>query len=1043
VALKVIKAGMDSRQVIARFEAERQALALMDHPNIARVLDAGTTRTGVPYFVMELVKGVPITKYCDAHHLTPRERLELFIPVCQAVQHAHQKGIIHRDLKPSNVLIAQYDGRPVPKVIDFGVAKATGSRLTERTMYTEFGAIVGTLEYMSPEQAEQNQLDVDTRSDIYSLGVLLYELLTGTTPLDRKRLKDVALLELLRAIKEDEPPKPSTRLSTTDELPSIAANRNLEPKKLSGLIRGELDWIVMKALEKDRSRRYETANGFAMDIQRYLSDEPVSACPPSAAYRMRKFARRNSRPLAAVAILTLALVTGTVVSTWQAVRATHAEALAETRLQTETEARKNAVAAQSEAEAARRDEAAQRAIAVARRNEVESLEQLTRQSLYAANITLADQNLEKGEMGHALSLLEAERAVSGRADLRGFEWYHLWWRCHQGHRLTLRCRQGNVSSVAYSPNGSRLASAGSDGTVMLWDAATGSALGTFRGHTSDVCAIAFSPDGKTLVSAGNDGQVLLWNVATGAPAGAIEKHVFPVVAVAFSPTGESLATGETSPEASTARIWEVATKSSRMTSSLPSALTSSQSLAFFPDEKTLAVATYLGVRLCDASSGQVRSTFGEDRLKLFSVALSPDGRTIAAAGTEGVKLIDAQTGQPRSALNGRRLASCVAFSPDAKYVALGTELGTVVLWNPETGQTRAYGHRGSVRSVAFAPGGNTLASGSDDRTVKVWDLTTQTPPLSRSVLQSPLWCAAFSPDGNTAALAGDRGTIELRDTITMQKRGEFRGHIDNVIGVAFSPDGRVLASCSDDATIRLWNPLTRHEEARFLGHEGPVYTVAFSPDGKTLASGGKDATVRFWDVPTRSERATLRGHTDWIWTVNYSPDGKILASGCDDGTIRIWDTANGQERLNLRGHTYKVRTAVFSRDGKTLFSTDRKTIRSWDVATGAEQKTWRLREGLAHPHKLVVLSDSKTLAIGSIGSLIFWDITMGRERAVTNAQEGSISSVAISADGRTIATTSFNGSAKLWPTATEADVLRQATEQPDVVRPIDGRSSSP
>jgi tetratricopeptide (TPR) repeat protein len=310
VALKVIKPGMDSRQVIARFEAERQALALMEHPHIARVLDAGTTKgepggvsPGRPYFVMELVKGVPLTKYCDEHRLTPKQRLELFIPVCQAIQHAHQKGIIHRDIKPSNVLVALYDGKPVPKVIDFGIAKAAGQRLTEHTLVTGFGTVVGTLEYMSPEQAELNQLDIDTRSDIYSLGVVLYELLTGSTPLEKKRLKQAAMLEVLRIIREEEPPRPSTRLSTTEELPSVAANRGLEPKKLSGVVRGELDWIVMKALEKDRNRRYETANGFAADVQRYLSDEPVQACPPSAWYRFRKFARRNKTGLAVASLI--------------------------------------------------------------------------------------------------------------------------------------------------------------------------------------------------------------------------------------------------------------------------------------------------------------------------------------------------------------------------------------------------------------------------------------------------------------------------------------------------------------------------------------------------------------------------------------------------------------------------------------------------------------------------------------------------------------------------------------------------------------------
>jgi serine/threonine protein kinase/tetratricopeptide (TPR) repeat protein len=326
IALKVIRPGLDSARLVARFEAERQALARMDHPHIAKVLDAGTAEGGRPYFVMELIKGVPITEYCDSAQLSPRARLELFVPVCQAVQHAHQKGVIHRDLKPSNVLIALYDGKPVPKVIDFGVAKATGERLGEHSVYTEVGALVGTLEYMSPEQAELNNLDVDTRSDVYALGVLLYELLTGGVPFPRKDLRSVPFAEMLRIIKEVEPPRPSTRLAADAEtLPAVAAARRTEPKKLPALVRGELDWIVMKCLEKDRTRRYETANGLARDVQRFLDEEPVEACPPSVGYRLRKVARKHRHLLAAAGAFALLLAVGIVVSGWQAFRATWAE----------------------------------------------------------------------------------------------------------------------------------------------------------------------------------------------------------------------------------------------------------------------------------------------------------------------------------------------------------------------------------------------------------------------------------------------------------------------------------------------------------------------------------------------------------------------------------------------------------------------------------------------------------------------------------------------------------------------------------------------
>ncbi|HEV3024088.1 MAG TPA: serine/threonine-protein kinase, partial [Pirellulales bacterium] len=411
VALKVIKPGMDSAQVLRRFEAERQALALMDHSNIAKVLDAGTVGQafqpdagaasqagkpdlhGRPYFVMELVKGVPITKYCDELHLPLRERLALFVPVCQAAQHAHQKGIIHRDIKPSNVLIAMQDGKPVPKVIDFGVAKALHQKLTEHTMNTEIGQVMGTLEYMSPEQAELSPLDIDTRTDIYALGVLLYELLTGTTPLDHQRLKRAGYAEVLRLIREVEPPKPSTRLSESKEsLAALAAQRRTEPARLTKDVRGELDWIVMKCLEKDRTRRYETANALVRDIERHLNDEPVEACPPSRGYRLSKFLRRHKGPVAAAALVLLSLLGGEVGTTLGLVEARRQRDAADL-------ARANEADERAKAEAQREAARQAQANAERERTRAEALQQAEERQREQAeeNLRRANENFAKAE----------------------------------------------------------------------------------------------------------------------------------------------------------------------------------------------------------------------------------------------------------------------------------------------------------------------------------------------------------------------------------------------------------------------------------------------------------------------------------------------------------------------------------------------------------------------------------------------------------------------------------------------------------------------
>ena len=537
VAIKLVKSKFVSADVLARFDAEKQALAMMDHQSIARVFDAGTSETGHPYLVMELVNGIPITEYCDNNKLHVEERLRLFLPVCKAVQHAHQKGIIHRDLKPSNVLVTINDGEAIPKVIDFGLAKANehNLKLTDKTMLTEFGRIVGTVQYMSPEQAQMNGRDVDTRTDVYSLGVMLYELLTGSTPLNKEVLKGNDLLTALKSIREVDPPRPSNRLSSysCEMTAKVGDLRQITPAKLQQILHCELDWVVMKAVENDRARRFPTVNDFAQDISNYLTGEAVIARPPSTWYQLRKFATRNQGLVASMIAIGLASIIGIAGTGYGLIRASQKADEAESQKQIaeakSQEAELNEQLALREKSKAKDNE--KRAIAAEKEASEEA--QRARDAEAVAKFQLANARWEANRTTEARSLLH-EIPDEYR---NNFEW-HFCNRRFQGSDITCYGHagtfDGGVSGIAYSPDGTRVASAGADQTIKLWDAHTGQEIATFNSHEGGVVTVVFSPDGSRLASGGHDKTIRLWDTASGQEISTLRGHADTIQCVAFS-----------------------------------------------------------------------------------------------------------------------------------------------------------------------------------------------------------------------------------------------------------------------------------------------------------------------------------------------------------------------------------------------------------------------------------------------------------------------------------------------------------------------------
>jgi serine/threonine protein kinase/WD40 repeat protein len=998
VALKLIKTGLDSRTMLARFDAERQALAMMDHPNIATVLDAGATTDSHPYFVMELVKGVPITEFCDARQLTLRQRLELFIPVCRAIQHAHQKGIIHRDIKPTNVLVALYDEKPVPKVIDFGVAKATGTPLTENTVHTAFEAVVGTVPYMSPEQASLNQLDIDTRSDVYSLGVLLYELLTGTTPVEKARFKKTALLEMLRPVREEEPPRPSARLSTTEARASIAATRGTEPGRLSKLLRRELDWIVMKSLEKDRNRRYVTANGLARDVERYLKDEVVEARPPSVGYRARKFFRKHRGPVIAASFVLLALVggvIGTTVGLYQAEAET-------TRANMEKVAAWNAERGGrerlyesliSEAKASRYSrrvgqrfgtlDAIRKAVALAR-----ELEKPPEEFAKLRNMAIS-----------ALALPDLRPTAEWMTEPDEPDW-----------RTNQKTLDPHLRWQAVTDQYSGAVSLRRIGTSQA-DSGEIARLPGFGGEAE----LEPSADGRFLAVRHwrQGGRVQVWQVDTPEPTLTME---FPsgCRGVAFG-LDESVVTTHQD-----GRLRISDRRSGKEIRSLPDPSGGSTVLACHPRLPLLALAAPTSVVFLDLDADQTRQTIKPINVKGDSLMWHPDGELLALGAGTSVQVWDAFRGRrywsqehrggglhvvfnrPGDLLmsygwatrtrfwnshNGREVFGTVGgastrFGSDNR-ILLYNQTGQSLKAQPMTQVTRGDEYRTLVAGigqpqvprdygkVGVHPGGRLLAvrTGSG---LSFLDLQTGGEALFLpSVGMEPL----FERSGAliTAKQSGVfRWPVDTKDPQVMRIGPPERLPLPPLSGMVQTPDGTTLAANVRDGAL-VWHP-DRPEDAIHLQPHNKCWSVAISADGSMVATGSHNLTsLKVWNaitgelireflpkriltLPFFTPDGRLGNRQGESWRVGEwtecprGPDGvlisaaggKLAALMTTNAVIPLIDPASGRELASLEDPNQDVMGAlIFSPDGTHLIGVtgDSSCVRVWDLR--------RIRLGLA------------------------------------------------------------------------------------------------
>jgi len=1039
VALKVIKLGMDTKAVVARFEAERQALALMDHPNIAKVLDAGTTEVGRPFFVMELVRGIRITDYCDQNNLSTKERLELFIKICQAIQHAHQKGIIHRDIKPSNILVTLHDGVPVPKVIDFGIAKATEGRLTDATVYTQLHQFIGTPAYMSPEQAEMSGLDIDTRSDIYSLGVLLYELLAGSTPFDGKELMSLGIDAMRKTIREKEPVRPSTRFATLkgEDLTTTAKRRATDKSKLMHDLKGDLDWIVMRCLEKDRTRRYDTATGLAADIKRHLNNEPVVARPPSTAYKFQKAFRRNKIVYAAGMAIAAALLLGIIASSWQSVRATRAkhEALS---------ARQLAEASESKAVAAQADEARLRQSA-------QAAELVARQRAYASDMNVAQQQLAGNNLGSVLDLLNRQRPLPGQKDLRGWEWRYFWGQTHSDALFTLCQQPAEINSLSISPDGLSVA-IGSyhDGGVSVWDLRTRQELFRLAKNEEFVRAV-FSPSEPLLaftgdgLSASGDLQVTLhlWNTATRQTVADLPLDG-DCVGLAFAKDGRTLVTS-TFGNTNSLTLWRM--PDGVKLASYPSDIKHVGPTTSFAATADLSLAAYAtgespGERIAvmDLRTGTNLWTAVAAKVFITALAFSPDGKTLASAAgfaESDIRLWDVATGKESGKLAGHgSWVSSLVFSPNGKKLISSCADQTIRTWDVAEQKCLDVlrGHRQEVWRLALLPDGKTLVSGAKDGAVCFWDTSVPHPGQPRIALPDRLIAWSFAPDSRSLLTLNRQGQVARWSGADFQQKEPLlemgTPASSSITYQIFSPDGHYLAVGSHNGVFQIWD-VTRRQlyrqwtngtdnmaPDRFLSEGNKVITwslkdglfhewesatgrelwswrvpgiwngaLAVSPDEQSCVAVGYEGDVMLKNLTDGNQTRLNLNIMEGSWA-SYSPDGKWLAVASDLGFARVWNTANWQPVATVGGFLNGTSSAAFAPDNQRLAisSGGREAVKLFD--TESWQNVLTLEAPGNDCYQLAFSPDGNTLGwLNQDRELYLWRAPSWAEINAAEAQE--------------------------------------------------------